>query len=933
MVEVNQDKLNFLVTAGFNEDLAKEALSQCNNDEERAVNWIMEHQDDSTAQDTSHQDVESRSEADFISSQPSSSQVVPYDQNNHTDSAPRAGAAASGNSGGDAELEEAIKASLQENQKPKPQESKPSSQSSSHPQSQPQDDEMTIAIQQSLLANASQSSVDKLQKRDPQLPVGMLNIGNTCYVNSLLQSFFMLPEFRGAVLNFDVRYISQLIARAHHALVQMPPEPTQPSSSSDYDEDRENEHQSQNNTDSSNKESEEQNSAPKSQDQLFLQKAETIVEKMKKLQELFAFLSMSTKSYIDPSDSVTSILKQNDGTMVQLGNQEDLHEFNSFFLNTVEDALCMDQYLNHFIQRISKQSEERQHHIQNQNQNQNNNNLLNENQNQNNTVDIDHNRTTSLQASLKRHIPGLNRHSGSTSTSEDNHTNNNYPNETSEPSTSSLSSFSSSEHHKQGSSSLASWIPRRRSRTHKNSSHHSSSSRETSDTEDIPPEDPSNHQSSQQPKSNNERRDAVREIRTTTMSREEQQQDLALGEGAVAFSPSGDSAAFDGWNDDDGMSSSTASSRATSPSTEPSNALGSLKPRKRLLGHRDMVTNCSFSTTGTLLASSSLDTTVRVWDLENNQEGVYDCGAPVLSLDILERKSDKLLLCGLNNGQIRMFKTGSSTCVGEFIQDRFPRNISVVACSPTKPFCAVSAWEEVAESKVRIAVLCVLHLNQWRIERSFHVPPDGTIINSIVFNHNGSMMLTAASDGCLRLFDVTSSHPIMGWKAHHGEALCARFDNDEATILSSGSDGRVIRWSAHREAEVLKEYKMPQRALSEEQQQEQEQVEPNKEDRMSRRKDEEEEETGAWNQDYYKSPFEERMTRVLNHSGPYRNQTISLSATGRNFVVAPSGMVYSVEQEHPTHVWRTAKINCGEWHPVDNIIAVGCNSDVFLLTL
>ena len=43
------------------------------------------------------------------------------------------------------------------------------------------------------------------RNRDPNIPVGLKNIGNTCYFNSFIQSLFFLPNMREKILRLDAR--------------------------------------------------------------------------------------------------------------------------------------------------------------------------------------------------------------------------------------------------------------------------------------------------------------------------------------------------------------------------------------------------------------------------------------------------------------------------------------------------------------------------------------------------------------------------------------------------------------------------------------------------------------------------------------------------------------------------------------------------------
>jgi len=94
--------------------------------------------------------------------------------------------------------------------------------------------------------------------------------------------------------------------------------------------------------------------------------------------------------------------------------------------------------------------------------------------------------------------------------------------------------------------------------------------------------------------------------------------------------------------------------------------------------------------------------------------------------------------------------------------------------------------------------------------------PEGYELNSVAFNHNGSLLVTGASDGVVRVFDVVKGSSIMQWSANeHGSALVkVCLTPDETAVLALAKDGVVALWSLHRVSEALCKFPAPSNLLS-----------------------------------------------------------------------------------------------------------------------
>jgi hypothetical protein len=115
-------------------------------------------------------------------------------------------------------------------------------------------------------------------------PIGLCNVGNTCYLNSLLQVYYHLPFF-----------VRRVFAWREHDVLDITKTP------------------------------------PKT------------IDIVRELQRLFAFLSLSERSYADPAGVLYALADTLNAAALELGAQQDLSEFNETFLRSIEAALQTQQ--------------------------------------------------------------------------------------------------------------------------------------------------------------------------------------------------------------------------------------------------------------------------------------------------------------------------------------------------------------------------------------------------------------------------------------------------------------------------------------------------------------------------------------------------------------------------------------------------------------
>ena len=244
-----------------------------------------------------------------------------------------------------------------------------------------------------------------------------------------------------------------------------------------------------------------------------------------------------------------------------------------------------------------------------------------------------------------------------------------------------------------------------------------------------------------------------------------------------------------------------------------------------LEGHTEEVASVAFSPDGTLLASGSLDDTVKLWDVSTERQIATLPGRPPLLVAF--SPDGKTLAVGTWDHTVELWDVATQERIATLGHEVVVSY--TVSFSPDGKTLAVGTWDNTVElwdvaTQERIATL-----GHEAVVNAVSFSPDGTLlasgsrdntvklwdvatreriatlghgaeVDAVSFSPDGTLLASGSGDGTVKLWDVATRDQIATLKHHtnglyNGGATSASFSaSDGALLATKGESGSVILW-------------------------------------------------------------------------------------------------------------------------------------------
>ncbi len=200
--------------------------------------------------------------------------------------------------------------------------------------------------------------------------------------------------------------------------------------------------------------------------------------------------------------------------------------------------------------------------------------------------------------------------------------------------------------------------------------------------------------------------------------------------------------------------------------------------------HKDEIITASFSPTGRLILTGSLDRTAQLWDSQNGSPFASPLANEFSVTAIASSPDERTVLIGSSDGTAQLRHATDGSPFGPPL--RHEDRIGAEAFSPDGRLVVTASWDGTAQL--------------WSSDSGRPIGPPlrhESGIDAVAFSPDGRRVLTGSWDGTARLWRTDNGLAATAAPLRHGAGIKAlAFSPDGRTVITSAWDGTSRLWSA-----------------------------------------------------------------------------------------------------------------------------------------